>query len=81
RGGGAAASDRQRRAARHRRAAIRQASQSSRINNKNEWISKIRSQQFSCLKHNIECINSRHFDNAAGIQNSNKNKAVGIYSY
>ncbi|MFY2998577.1 hypothetical protein ACOTIX_05385, partial [Achromobacter xylosoxidans] len=67
--------------ARCRLAAIRQAGQSSRINNKNEWISKIRNQQFSCLKHNIECINSRHFDNAAGIQNSNKNKAVGIHSY
>ncbi|WP_230852285.1 hypothetical protein, partial [Achromobacter xylosoxidans] len=70
-----------RRAARCRHAAIRQAGQSSRINNKNEWISKIGNQQFSCLKHNIECINSRHFDNAAGIQNSNKNKAVGIHSY
>ncbi|WP_241121616.1 hypothetical protein [Achromobacter xylosoxidans] len=54
-----------------RRAAIRQAGQSSRINNKNEWISKIRNQQFSCLKHNIECINSRHFDNVDGIQNLN----------
>ncbi|MCZ8393058.1 hypothetical protein [Achromobacter xylosoxidans] len=69
------------RGVRCRRAAIQQAGQSSQMNNKNEWISKIRNQQFSCLKHNIECINSRHFDNVAGIQNLNENKAVGIHSY